>query len=484
MVTKAPDGEYIGISNGTFAFDTNVTNRPDGNLKRQAGDKLKRGDINGAESLWKQALAQDTNDAETLIYQEDQRILDSQRSYFTLVIGTILTGNLSSTGRDSLQGAYVAQKEYNDSCSKLPDCVQLRLLVANSGTGDTPSAEVAYASLVMEQIVQAARSDRSIVGVMGWSVSSSSFYMATVLGTAHIPMVSPTASVDAPTQVSSYFFRVAPSNKSQAMAGAQYAEQKLHARHVVIFADPVDKYSESLANDFQQQFTADGNTIVAIENYTVGKPDTIASRLSDALSNNPDLIYFAGHTIDVGALLTNLPITGPFANIQVLGGDGLYELGGYPTDARGKLYRLHFTAFAYPDEWHFLAPSAQQPAFFNEYPQAFDSQGQHPGDYGYGRADNSTILSYDAMQALLTASTLAFAGGKSSFTTDELQQALTRIQAVQGVSGQIVFGPDGNPLNKTVVLLHFDAGNHIQYDQAYGCFLRPQPTASPNASCS
>ena len=36
-VSKAPDGEYIGISDGTFAFDTN---RPDGALKLQAADRL------------------------------------------------------------------------------------------------------------------------------------------------------------------------------------------------------------------------------------------------------------------------------------------------------------------------------------------------------------------------------------------------------------------------------------------------------------
>src|SRR5713226_3622780 len=57
-VTKAADGEFIGISDGTFAFDTN---RPDGNLTRQAADRLKAGDISGAESLWQSGLQQDTS---------------------------------------------------------------------------------------------------------------------------------------------------------------------------------------------------------------------------------------------------------------------------------------------------------------------------------------------------------------------------------------------------------------------------------------
>ncbi len=481
-IIKASDGEYIGISNGTFVFDTN---RPDSDLKRQAANELRAGKVTSAELLWKQALAKDTNDAETLIYQEDQHILDSNRNYFTLVVGAILTGDYTTIGRDALQGAYVAQKEYNNQCSTLPDCVEVRLLVANSGTASDSSGGIAQASIVMEQIVQAARSDRTIVGVMGWPISSNSLYVATVLGSAHIPMVSPTASLDAPTQATPYFFRVAPSTKSQGIAGAMYAEQVLHAKRVALFIDPVDAYSESLASAFKSKFTADNNTIVVTEKYTVGKPSTASSSLGQALTFNPDLIYFSGHAHDIDDLLANLPTTGKFANLQMLGGDGLYELGGYSAQASTNVYRLHFTAFAYPDEWHYLAPSVQQPSFFSDYPQAFDPQGKHDkGEYGYRRADNDTILSYDGMEALLAASTLAFGGG-SSFTSDNLQQALSQIngpQSVQGVSGQISFGSDGNPINKVIVVLHWSSLHQIRFDQADGCFLKPSATSS-NPAC-
>ena len=53
------------------------------------------------------------------------------------------------------------------------------------------------------------------------------------------------------------------------------------------------------------------------------------------------------------------------------------------------------------------------------------------------------MLSYDAMQVLLHASTRALDGGKRNFTSADLGQVLRQItgpQAVQGVSGQISFG--------------------------------------------
>src|SRR5205085_447225 len=156
----------------------------------------------------------DTNDAETLIYMEDQRVLASGNQYITLVIGATLTGKFSNSGRESLQGAYVSQKEYDNGC-KLPGCVQVRLLIANSGSGNNASDQVAYASLVMGRILRAVQSDRTIVGVMGWSSSSSSFYVTTGLGLAHIPIVSPTPFFATPAKMPLYFFSVAPSNTSQ-----------------------------------------------------------------------------------------------------------------------------------------------------------------------------------------------------------------------------------------------------------------------------
>ena len=271
--------EQIGLSDGTYAFDTN---RSDGSIKVQAATKLKQGDIVGAQSLWHQALAKDTSDAEVLIYQEDQQVLASHKPYITFVVGTMLTGSTSDvgTGRDDLQGAYVAQKEYNDGL-KLKGGVMVRLLIANSGSLSTDAVTIA------RQIVQLAKQDRTIVGVMGWPFSSQALNVVNILAQAHIPMVSPTASSDTLTGVSSYFFRVAPSNNVQAIAGAKYAEQQLHVQRVALFVDPNNSYSASLAKDFRQQFTSDGNQIVVTENYTVGKPNNAARTVARCLECQP-----------------------------------------------------------------------------------------------------------------------------------------------------------------------------------------------------
>ncbi|WP_376793552.1 ABC transporter substrate-binding protein [Thermogemmatispora sp.] len=457
--------DYIGISDGRAAFDTE---RPDGRLKQQAAQRLQMGDVGGAAALWQSALSVDENDAEALIYLEDQRVLSSGSPYITLVVATMLSGPdpaAVGAGRGDLQGAYLAQREYNSN-ARLGAGLQVRLLIANSGGSSL------FAITVAQQIVQAAQADRTIVGVMGWPYSSRALNALPILAQAHLPMVSETASSDLLTGRSPYFFRVCPSDQQQGQIGADYSYQRLQARRVALFFDPADAYSQSLATAFRNRYRSDGGSIIVTEQYTVGKPANLPALLRDALLHQPDLLYFAGFSADIATLLSNLPTSGPFAHLQVMGGDGLYLLQGYPKNSRAGFLRLHFTAFAYPDEWGYLA--LPQPTFFTTYAQVFGASGQHSG-YGYTRPFTDTMLAYDATLVLLEASRLLVNGGKATFTGQDLQRALTLLngpRSVQGISGVISFGSDGNPQNKAVVVLMVDEVGHIKLESIQGHFLK------------
>ena len=443
--------DAIGISDGSYIFDTG---RSDAELKQQAADRLKQNanDASGVIATLNSALEQEPNDAEAHIYLEDQRVISSGSPYVTLVVGTMLSPDNIGVGRDDLQGAYVAQKEFNDG-SKLTGGFKVRLLIANSGSQAT------YATNVANQIVQLAKSDKTFVGVMGWPFSSRSVDAVRVLSEAHIPMVSQTSSSDDLTNISPYFFRVAPSNNIQGVSGAKYAEQTLHATSAALFVDPTDTYSQSLAQDFMTQFESDGKKIVVKEQYTVGKTSNFAALLQDALKYNPSIIYFSGYAADISTLLTNLPVGNA---ISVMGGDALYELNGYQSSASAGFTHLRFTAFAYPDEWDVLGQTAHKPGFFTDYSAAFSPNKTRIG-YGYTRPDNDAMLSYDATIALLDGCNSALNSGKTQITSDDLRQALNNT-TFQGVSGQIAFGVDGNPVNKAIVILSVDSLGRIKMD--------------------
>ncbi|MBV9690511.1 MAG: ABC transporter substrate-binding protein [Ktedonobacteraceae bacterium] len=442
-------GTPTGISSdGSRVFDIN---RPDRTLKNQAAREVAKGNMQGAEVLWNQALAVDSTDAEVLIYQENQRVLASQRPYITFVVGVTLAPEDVGSGRGSLQGAYVAQKEFNMH-AQVSGGMQLRLLIAASGFNDADSREVA------QQVVQAAQKDRTIVGVMGWPDSASTLGAMKVFAAAHLPMVSPSASSVDLTGISPYFFRIAPPDSVQGAVAAQYAKQTLHAKRVVLFYDPQDPYSRSLADAFSSNFLLNAGGTVMSELYTVGDQQTISEIIQNALAQHPDLIYFAGYVHDASVVLQNLPACEPVPGncLLVMGGDAFYTEEDYSSEASKSYSRLRFTAFAFPDEWR-IQGLQERPQFFNEYAQDFDPHKQYQTDkYGYEPADGNAILAYDAMQALLHASAMLLEGGKASFTAADLQQALTQIfgsHALTGVSGTIAFGPDGNPINKQVLVL-------------------------------
>jgi serine/threonine protein kinase len=440
-------GQMIGLSAGSYAFDTN-RGQGDSKLKQQASAALQAGNSGSAISYWTSYLNQDTNDAESLIYLENQRVLTSGNPYITLVVGTMLTGSSGDiqVGRDSLQGAYIAQKEFNANASQ-HNGEELRLLIANSGGSSTQSVVT-----VANAIVSAAKQDPTIIGVMGWPYSGLASNALQVLAAAKIPMVSQTASSTQLTNASPYFFRVAPSDQSQGQVGAEYAKSTLNAKNVAVFSDPGDAYSSSLAAGFTKPFEDAGGTVIP-ENYTLGDANSIKQAVQNALSQvpAPDLIYFAGYSTDVNSVLASIPDS---SKINVLGGDALYNLGGYT--ARSGLSRLRFTAFAYPDEWSVLGQSAKLPVFFKDYGTTYDPANQHKNVYGFQRPSYSVMLSYDATLTMLTATSNALKGGKTQLTGQDLQLALSQLHgpdAVQGVSGQISFTNGSDPDQKAVLVL-------------------------------
>jgi serine/threonine protein kinase/ABC-type branched-subunit amino acid transport system substrate-binding protein len=464
-VMKAPDGELIGVSDGTYIFDATG---PDASLKEKAAQKLRQGDTGSAFSLLSEAHNMDTSDAEALIYQENIRAVNAK--YITLVLGTTLTGDAASitVGHDNLQGAYIAQREYNDTAEQHGG-VKVRLLIANTGS------QTSYVAPVVQQVVRLAQKDKTIVGVMGWSVSAPAFAAIPQLSQAHIPMVS-TAGGDNFTEISNYFFRVAAPAHVQAMVAAQYAMNTLKAKSAAIFLDPTNDYSRSLAEDFNASFASDGNTIAATETYTVGdatkNSQRLITELQAALSHHPDVIYFGGYPADVSVLLEHMKPSDP----PVMGGNSFYELGAYSHVSSSGISHLRFTALAYPDEWDILHLSAQKPAFFMDYAGAFGPAKSGKSPYGYTRTDSGTMLAYDATLALLQASNLSLKN-KYPLSGSDVQQALTELKgvnALQGVTGQIAFGVDGNPVNKAVTIV-CNQGGLFKLDMVEGQFLSNGP---------
>lgn len=453
-------GQLKGLSiDGNRVFDLD---RPDANLKQQAARALAVGDTSSAEQALQHALLIDSSDAEALIYLEDLNVLASHGPYVTIVVTTTLDQGHIGGGRDMLQGAYLVQKEINDN-ALLTKGVRLRLLIASVGFDDASTHGVA------QQIVQQAQKDHTIVGVMGFPTSASTLAALPILAQAHIPTVSSVASSDELTNRSPYFFRIVPADAQQGAVAARYAKQILHSRHVVVFEDPQDAYSRSLADAFKQSFVDAAHSVTTI-NYSREQPETLPHSAQQIQNLHADLLYFSGYVNDATVLLKSLPAcgTGPGNCLQVMGGDALYVQGDYSLATYNSYSRLIFTAFASPNTWRIQGLA--EPAFFNEYAATFDPhQLYQPGTYGYNLSDADTILAYDAMLVLKRAISLAQSQTHtpSNITPIIIQQSLSQItgnQSVQGVSGTIAFH-NGEVTGKPVLVLQGRPDGQTSIDQ-------------------
>jgi ABC-type branched-subunit amino acid transport system substrate-binding protein/Flp pilus assembly protein TadD len=459
---NASNGELLGVNDGSYApFLT----QGDGQLKKQAADQLKQGHSSEAISLWQEAIHSKNNDAEACIYSENQLVLLSGLPYITLVVGADLF-EAQSSGLSALQGAYVAQHEFNNGNHGF----RLRLFIANSGT-DTNNVPV-----ITQMIVNIAKKDKTVVGVVSWLTSIENVSALKNLSPAHIPIVSPEAGSDQLTNISPYFLRIIAPTKVQGKQSALFAEKNLHAKRAVIFADDKDSYSQNAAQVFETQFGQDGNTILKVEPFTTGKMSDIKSLIQDALAMKPDLLFFTSRDVDDDAIFQDaLPTSGLFANLPVLTGGA-----GYVAHKAGY-GRWYINADAYPDELKHIAGNAlPQSPFYQDYSNAFNKDDREPaGYYGYTLPDSYAMLSYDVTDVLLNAVQMVITNNKITLTVDGLEHITPTILAHtlpyviwQGVSGRIAFDTVGNPIKKVIIFLGLSSVGRFYVKDWLGCFTQ------------
>ena len=480
-VMRSPLGkpEYIGVSDGSFIFDTTRANREQ---KCQGAIQFRANTINDiqlAGDHWTKAVVlqdrsgfqqEDSNDAEALIYRENSDVLSSGLPYITFIVGTILTGDDKNIGYDILQGAYVAQEEFNRTHNDRHGYpLQIRLLIANfsSNVLETPDQGKSIEDSVARMIItMAGRKELKVKGIL-LGLPFTFDNTLTILNQSNIPVVLSGAFSKPQIQNSGNIFPVAASTQHEGQVAAQYVQQYLKARKIALFVDENSLYSKSLADAFQGNMNKE--TIWSKEVYTSRDTDSINNGVLSALRDGVDLIYFAGDAHDANTALDMLQQRN--ASVEFMGGDALYELSSYT----GEHYRsLYFTSFAFPDEW-------QQPNLLEQHPLPTLYRLLFGGwplgrVYGYIRPDSNALLSYDGLSTLLYASEIVFSSQHNdNFSFNDLQQALMHIkdqQAFQGFSGRISFGFDQD--SKAIVILYVDSNGltrMVHPHPIYGCLI-------------
>lgn len=330
------------------------------------------------------------------------------------VVGS-LTGERATFGNSTKNGVDLAIKQANAKGGVLGR--QIRAIHLDD-QGRPEEAKTATQRLITQDKVHV---------VIGEVASSASLAMAPVAQRSKVPMISPSSTNPAVTEVGDYIFRVCFIDPFQGFVMAKFASENLKLKKVAILRDVRNDYSVGLANVFTKEFTAMGGQIVADESYSAGDTDYKAT-LTKIRGTNPEAIYIPGYYTEVGQIARQareLQI-----NVPLMGGDGwdsdkLFEGGGKAVE--GSYFSNHY---------HVDDPREAIKSFVAAYRQDFNET-----------PDALAALGYDA--AMVAIEAIKKAGGTDP---QKMRDAIDATENYAGVTGTITIDEQRNAQKPSVVI--------------------------------
>lgn len=326
-----------------------------------------------------------------------------------------LSGRTSSFGQSTKNGAEMAADEINKAGGIDGRTIQI---IVEDDQGEPNKAATVVTKLINQDKVMA---------ILGEVASSNSLAAAPKAQEAKVPMISPSSTNPAVTQVGDYIFRVCFIDPFQGEVMAKFAANNLKAKRAAILYDFNSDYSRGLFEFFKRSFTSLGGQIVLEKSYTQGDRD-FSGQLTAIRSANPDVIYVPGYYGEVGVISNQTKQLGIKA--PLLGGDGwdapqLWQLGG--ASLNGNYISNHYSV----DD-----PSPAIQKFVADYKARYNIP-----------PDALAALGYDSMKVLADAIKRA-----GSTENAKLRDAIAQTKDFPGVTGKISIDKDRNAVKPAVVL--------------------------------
>lgn len=267
-----------------------------------------------------------------------------------------------------------------------------------------------------------------VVAVLGEVASSRSIAGAQVAQQAGVPMISPSSTNPAVTEIGEMISRVCFIDPFQGYVCAKFIRENLKLSTAATLYDRTQAYSTGLNNDFKKAFAEMGGTIVTEQAYGGGDAD-FSAQITNIREKNPDVIFIPGYYTEVGNIAAQVRKLG--LKSVLIGGDGwdsakLAEIGGDAIE--GSYYSNHYSH----EEQR---PAVQE--FVKKYKEKY--KGAVP--------DGLAALGYDAMRMLADA-----IGRAKSTSGADLAAAINSTKDFPGVTGMITIDPERNARKPAVIL--------------------------------
>lgn len=265
-----------------------------------------------------------------------------------------------------------------------------------------------------------------VVAVLGEVASTRSMRGGSVCQKYGVPMITPSSTNPAVTEIGDCVFRVCFTDDFQAAVAAHFAHDQ-GFKKVAIFKDIKNDYSIGYAKNFSDEFTKLGGQITGEQTYQAEDTD-FKAQLNSLKGQNPDAILVPGYYSEVGTIARQARDVG--LNVPLIGGDGWDSpqlIPGAGTALEGCFFTDHYfsTELENPDTKKFID------AFKAKY-------GTNP--------DALAALGYDAARLLVDAL-------KRAKTLDGpgIREAIASTKDFPGVTGKTTIDENGNARKSALV---------------------------------
>lgn len=346
----------------------------------------------------------------------------------TIKIGGLLemTGGSASFGISSKNAIDLALKKVNEK--GVLGGKKLALVVADN------KSEASEATNGMQKLI----SQDKVVAVIGPNLSSAAIAAGTINNASKVASITPMGTnpdvtVDPKTQKTrEYSFRTCFIDPFQGTVMANYAVKELNVKKAAILVDNTSDYAKGLSQFFKENFVKLGGAVVAEEAY-LQKDTDFKATLTKIKATSPDFIYIPGYYQEVGLIVKQAREMG--INVIMAGGDG-WDSAKLPEIAGKKaLNNTMFSSLYSTDD-----ASDLNKAFVAEYKKAYNTN-----------PDVFAALAYDS--ALLVVKAIEDA---KSAEPAKIAAAMAKISGFKGVSGEVTFNEQHNPIKSAVIIEHKD----------------------------
>jgi branched-chain amino acid transport system substrate-binding protein len=283
-----------------------------------------------------------------------------------------------------------------------------------------------------------------ILAMVGPNSSKQAVPAGQVANDNRTPMVSPWSTNPDTTRDRPWVFRAAFLDPFQGPVAVDFARKTFEAETAAVLFALANDYSKGLAEIFRDDFNkklGDG-AVVAYESYG-DKDQDFSAQLTKIIAEKPDFIFLPNNYNEVALIVKqakDLGWDGPFMGADAWGNSELMPLCG--DECKGHYFSTHYAA---------AGATGATKEFIDRYQEKYDYE---PADVA--------ALTWDAIQIVVKGLRgMDELTGNIRKDRKALRDAIAGIEEVAGITGNMKFDEQGDPIKCAVVVKISDEGEFV-----------------------